>query len=120
MIIQPTQPNNVSFGYKHQLKDLYKSGKLNLKYGIYGGELTRKNVSLEHLKPISRGGKTELKNLALATKENNNKRGNDKIGKYLNIEQLTQYLNQFRNVVIENFEGNKYIAMVLENIRSIL
>lgn len=61
MRIEPiqTQP---TFGYNHPLKSLYKSGQLNLKYGFYGGKLTRKNVTLEHLKPHSKGGKTELNN----------------------------------------------------------
>jgi len=63
--------SNVSFGYSSPLKTLYKKGKLPVKYDFYGSKLTNKNVTLEHLKPHSQGGKTNLKNLVLATKENN-------------------------------------------------
>ena len=41
----------------------------SVKYGLYGGELNIDNVSLEHLKPHSWGGKTEWGNLALAEKK---------------------------------------------------
>lgn len=119
MRIEPiqTQP---TFGYNHPLKSLYKSGQLNLKYGFYGGKLTKKNVTLEHLKPHSKGGKTELNNLVLATRENNNARGNDYIGNYLSEQNVFRYLKQFINVKLQNFDGNKYIQMVLTTIGGLL
>ena len=79
MIIQPIQPNSLTFGYSHQLKTLYRKGKLPVKYGFYGDKLTQKNVSLEHLKPHSKVGKTELSNLVLASKQKNQAKGNEEL-----------------------------------------
>ena len=76
MRIQPIPPNSPTFGYSHPLKTLYRQGKLPVRYGFYGDKLTQKNVSLEHLKPHSKGGKTELSNLVLASKQKNQARGN--------------------------------------------
>ena len=77
MKLPPILPDIITFGYSHKLKTLYKQGKLpTVKYGFYGGELTKDIVSLEHLQPHSKGGKTVLNNLVLATIENNNRRGN--------------------------------------------
>ena len=67
-----TKPaDGVAFGYKSPLKTLYIKGKLHINKGFYGGTLTKENVTLEHLVPYSKGGKTTLDNLVLATKENN-------------------------------------------------
>jgi len=50
--------SNVSFGYNSPLKTLFKKGKLpTVTKGFYGGTLTNKTVSLEHLIPHSQGGK---------------------------------------------------------------
>ena len=38
-------------------------------------KLTPKNITIEHVLPISKGGKTTLSNIALATYSNNIKRG---------------------------------------------
>lgn len=81
-------------------------------HGLYGGVLTRDTVSLEHIKPVSQGGKTVLNNLALATKENNNKRGNEDIGKFLTFEMIRNYLAQFKGIQIKGFNGDKYIEVL--------
>ena len=87
MKIQPHK--SLSFRYSNPLKTLYKKGQLkSVKTGFYGGELTKRNVTLEHLKPHSKGGKTELSNLVLATDENNRKRGNKPLKDYLNPENI--------------------------------
>lgn len=99
---------------------MYKQGKLPIKYGIYGGKLNQKNVSLEHLLPHSYGGKTELSNLALATKENNSTRGNQPLKNVLNLKTLGTYLDQFKNIHTKLFDGNEYIKQVLQTIGEIL
>lgn len=114
MFIQPT---GLSFGYSNILKTLYKQNKLSVKYGFYGDELTKANVSLEHLRPKSKGGKTELYNLVLASKANNHKRGAKPLKDFLDINCLNQYLEQFKGVHIEGFNGNKYIEGILRTIR---
>lgn len=113
--------NPLNFGYSNQLKTLYKKGMLpSVKIGIYGDKLTPKNVSLEHLKCVCDGGKTELKNLVLATKENNNIRGNKPLENFLTIENLIQYLNQFKDIKVMGFNGNNYIALILKTIGELI
>ncbi len=112
--------DNITFGYHHRLKDLYKKGLLPVNYGFYGGRLTVNNVSLEHLKPYSKGGRTELDNLVLATKENNSRRGNKDIIPFLNETNITNYLKQFVNVKLKDFDGNKYIQSILRTIKKLI
>lgn len=111
---------NTSFGYSSPLKTLYKKGKLPVKYGFYGDELTKKTVTLEHLLPRCYGGKTELKNLVLASANKNQERGTRPIEEMLNWEFVGKYLEQFRNVVVDNFNGNQYIQMVLKTIKELI
>lgn len=119
MDIQPL--TGVSFGYSNILKTLYKKGKLpTVKYGFYGEPLTKKNVTLEHLKCISHGGKTELKNLVLATANKNQERGASPLVDMLNWEYAGRYLEQFKNVVVGCFNGNQYIEMILNTIKELL
>ena len=109
----------LSFGYSSPLKTLFKKGKLPVKYGFYGDRLTLKNVSLEHLKPHSKGGKTTLDNLVLASKEKNNLRGDKDIKDFLNIDAMTTYLCQFMGVKRRGFDGDEYIAGILRTIEEL-
>lgn len=90
-----------------------------VQYGLYGGELNPSNLSLEHLKPHSQGGQTTLRNLALATRELNTKRGADDITKYLTPEMAKSYLAQFKDLHLKKFDGNKYIKMVTETLKGL-
>ena len=119
MKIQPIPPNSPTFGYSHQLKTLYRQGKLPVKYGFYGDKLTQKNVSLEHLKPHSKGGKTELSNLVLASKQKNQARGNADIRNFANKETIIKYLSQFIDVKIKDFDGNKYINGIIKTLTNL-
>ena len=116
MKIRPTPHNSPTFGYSHQLKTLYRQGNLLVKYGFYGDRLTQKNVSLEHLKPFSKGGKTELSNLVLASKQKNQARGNADIRNFANKETIIKYLSQFIDVKIKGFDGNKYINGIIKTL----
>lgn len=110
-----------TFQYSSPLKTLWRKGKLpSVKYGIYGDILTQKNVSLEHLKPHSRGGKTKLSNLVLASKRNNQKRGNQDIKEFLTPESLMRYLRQFRDIKVNDFDGNRYIIEVVKTIGDLI
>ena len=113
MLVQGVPPYNPNFQYSSPLKTLWRKGKLpSVKYGFYGDVLTQRNISLEHLKAHSKGGKTNLTNLVLASKAKNNARGNDAIGDYLDVNNLVRYLKQFKDIRIKDFDGNKYIAGV--------
>ena len=121
MIISPIQPNEPTFGYRSPLKTLWRQGKLpSVKYGFYGDILTQKNVTLEHLRPKSKRGKTELCNLVLATEENNLKRGSKPIVNYLYWDNVERYLNQFKDVNVEGFIGNQYIKAIMRTLNKLI
>ena len=111
---------NPSFGYSSPLKTLFLKGQLPVKYGFYGDRLNTKNVSLEHLLPRSKGGKTSLDNLVLASKGKNQKRGNQPISKYINFEAMQTYIDQFKNVKTNGFNGNEYIKNILKTVTELV
>ena len=114
-------PPNPNFGYSHALKTAWKKGKIpQVKYGFYGERLTKKNISLEHLKPISQGGKTEWKNLVLASNKINNARGDKPLEQFLDLKAMARYLEQFVNIKVKGFDGNRYIAMILETVGGLI
>lgn len=111
-------------GYNSILKDMYKDGKLpSVKVGLYGGRLSKQTVSLEHIKPASKGGSTALKNMALSTKENNRLRGNRDINNYLTKAMLYNYLIQFKDLIIKYkgkiFNGNNYITNIVSTLKKV-
>ena len=116
MKIQQTQ---TTFQYNSPLKTLWRKGELPVRYGFYGDKLTQKNVSLEHLKPHSKGGKTELSNLVLASKQKNQARGNEDIRNFANKETIAKYLSQFIDVKIKDFDGNKYINGIIKTLTNL-
>lgn len=118
MEITPINP--VNFGYNNKLKTLYLQGKIKPKYGIYGDRLTKDTVSLEHLLPRSKGGKTQIDNLALSSQKMNNIRGNKPIENYLTPKHLIQYVNQFIDIDIPEFNGKEYVLGILKTIGNII
>ena len=111
-------------GYNSILKDMYKDGVLpSVKVGLYGGRLSKQTVSLEHIRPASKGGSTALKNMALATRDNNRLRGNRDINNYLTNTMLYNYLVQFQNLIVKYkgkvFNGNKYIANIISTLKKV-
>lgn len=112
--------NPVSFQYSSPLKTLFKEGKMpTVKYGFYGDRLTKKNVSLEHLQPHSKGGASCLKNYVLASQENNRLRGNDDIRNHFNFDNALRYLKQFVDIKLPRFDGNKYILDILNTLKKL-
>lgn len=119
--MQVQAPDGVAFKYQNILKTLYKKGKLpSVRFGFYGDELTKGSVSLEHLKPRSRGGRTELSNLVLASANKNQERAARPLSEMINWECVGRYLEQFRNVHVDTFNGNQYIEMILRTIKRVL
>lgn len=112
--------DGTSFGYSHPLKTLFKKGKLpTVEYGFYGDKLTKKNVTLEHILPRSKGGRSILENYALASREKNQARGNRDIKDYIDIETVRNYLKQFIGVHLPGFNGNKYVRQVKNTLRKL-
>lgn len=118
MEIKPIKP--VNFGYNNKLKTLYLQGKIKPKYGIYGDRLTKDTVSLEHLLPRSKGGKTQLDNLVLASFKMNNIRGNKPLENYLTPKNLVRYINQFVDIDIPEFNGKEYAVGILKTIGNVI
>lgn len=121
-MIKPITPNpttpTISFQHKWEVKTLWKKGRLpQIKYGFYGDELTQRNVTVEHLIPISKGGKTKTANLVLASAANNQARSNFDITEFATKETATQYLDQFKGLKINGFNGDSYIKMIKETLK---
>ena len=115
----------IAFGYHSVLKDLFKEDKLpEVKIGLYGDKLTKENVSLEHLIPHSKGGKSKLKNFALASKQKNSLRSTDDIRKFLTPDMAKKYLAQFVDIETVSkkgtiFKGNDYIEMITDTLKQL-
>ena len=115
----------ITFGYHSVLKDLFKEDKLpSVKFGLYGDKLTKENVSLEHLIPHSKNGKSKLYNFTLASKHKNSLRSNDDIRKFLTPEMAKKYLDQFVNIETVSkkgtkFNGNAYIDMIKNTLKTL-
>jgi len=111
----------ISFGYKSVLKTYWLQGKMpSVTYGIYGDLLTRDNITLEHLKPCSKGGKTALNNLALSKNVNNWNRGNKPICDFLNKETLNAYCEQFKGIKLPYFNGDEYIKQIIKTVERLI
>lgn len=110
----------INFGYKSILKDLFKEGKMpSVKYGIYGNLIDDSNVSLDHLKPYSMGGRSTLSNFALAHSKANSARGNNPLPYFLNKEMLEAYLSQFNFEIKGKFNGFIYQDMIRHTCRDL-
>ena len=99
---------------------MWKNGQLpSVKVGIYGDILTEKNISLEHIIPKSLGGKSDFSNYALATKEKNYERNSANIFLFTTEETILDYLDQFKNIMVIDFNGNKYIEQILQTLNKL-
>ena len=112
--------SNVTFTYNHQLKTLFKKGKIKPPVDIYNDKLTKKNGTLEHILCVSHGGKTEIDNLVIATARMNNARGNKPLADFISAEGLARYCEYFLNLKLPEFDGVKYVKGILDTINHVL
>ena len=104
----------VFFGYKNQLKTLFKKGKLpSVQFDLLGSRLTKKNVTLDHVIPHSKGGPSITSNFMLATADFNHLRGARPLSDFLFGNNLQKYIDQFVDVRVDGFSGNEYIKSLL-------
>lgn len=91
--------HRVSFnGYNHPIKTLWKKGKLkNVTHGLYAEKLDKKTLSADHLVPVSKGGKTTLGNIALASCYMNNLRSSRDLKEVVTEKMALDYIAQFAN-----------------------
>ena len=106
-----------TFTYSNKLKTLFKKGLLpTVQVDAAGNKLTKKNVTLDHVIPKSKGGKSYTGNYMLAARDFNWARGNDPLLKWATPESLIKYLNQFIGVRVKGFIGNEYITEILQTL----
>ena len=111
--------NQITFtGYNSPLKTAFKKGLLpTVKRGIYGKKLKPETVSVEHITPISKGGKNVISNTFLADKYENSRRGNRPIDEYITKQNLVDYLVQFIGVKNKYIDGDTYINIMLRRFK---
>ena len=117
--------NNLSFKYNHPLKKAFDKGLLGKDFkGLYGVKLTKRNRTLEHIKPHSLGGGLNWGNVALADRTMNAKRGIKPIEEFVTFDMWKAYLRQFINIKNELVNGMRYIKDICKaqklNIKEIL
>lgn len=125
--------HGVSFGYHHPIKTMWLKGRLSwLKYGFYGDELTKKNVSIEHLEPVAEFKKkysdekakrlaTTWDNVVLASNRINNLRGCEPLSAVIDYEAMGRYLQQFEGKWIPGYgSGEKYIKGILDTVNRLI
>lgn len=105
--------------FDSRIKKLFKSGKLKLDYGLYGEPLTKENVSDEHIICRCYGGKTIESNIALASKEMNNKRGCQPIEKFVTIEMVNAYIERIRQNNVKGYDIEAYCNGIIKTFSKI-
>ena len=111
----------ISFKYKSVLKTEWLKGNMpSVKYGIYGGELKPDNVTIEHIKPHCKGGKTELKNNALAVDIMNWARGCKPLRWFFSRAIFDKYCDQFTEIDLPDFNGKQYVKELRETVEEVL
>lgn len=106
------QPTNLTF--TSLVKTLYKRGKIDIEYGIYGEKLKRKTVTDEHIKCKCFGGTKDLSNIALADAKLNNLRGCQPIENFTTMENVYKYCEQFLRIKVQGFNGKKYAEGIIK------
>jgi len=119
--MQVKRIDKIPFKYKSVLKTEWLKGNMpTVKKGIYGGKLTPDTISLEHILPKSKKGKTTLNNLALANRQLNELRGNRPLMFFLDKDKFIEYLEQFKDVKLPNFNGPEYIKNIIKTVIVVL
>ncbi len=110
------QLNNIAFGYHSPMMREFKKGKIPLKCGAYGGKITSKNASHEHIIPHSKGGPDTQSNYLLTTKELNEARGCEPFIKHVNWIALLEYFSVMLRTKTDKFDGVEYTKGAITNI----
>ena len=103
----------INFGYKSILKTYWLKGKMpTVLYDMGGNLLTKKNVTLGHMLPHSKGGKSCLANYMLETAQYNMNKGNQPFSKFFNSDAFKAYCEQFKSVDLPDFSGKGYVEQI--------
>lgn len=113
-------PSGISFQAKPDLKKLWDAGKLpQVKNGFYGDVLDLHNITREHLLPKSQGGTKRLSNIVLASAEKNMLRSNHNINDFVTKETAIDYLKQFQDISLKDFNGIEYIKGIVRTLKKL-
>jgi len=107
----------IYFGYSKFLKDV-------IDIDAYTGEhLSRKDRSIEHIKPKSHGGSSSFENYLVVNKASNNDRGNLPFNLWLSkfpqfAKTIQTYLDKIRSIKYKanNFDNHKYVKDVINTL----
>lgn len=105
--------------FNSKIKKLFKQGKLKLDYGLYGEPLTKENVSDEHIICKCFGGQTVETNIALASKEMNNRRGCKPIQDFVSVEMVNKYIERVMQNNIKGYDLEAYCNGILNTFSKI-
>ena len=110
MQVQTIQTNQVNFMYNHPIKKAFDKGLMpEVKKGLLGNPINKKNRSIEHIIPKCMGGTLANDNVALTDRKANMLRGATPIEKLVTKEMWVDYLKQFKNVKNRYIDGKEYI-----------
>jgi hypothetical protein len=116
-IFKKTQKPSPSFGYRSILKKEFLRGKIPIEYGFYGDKLTKDTVTLEHIVPHSKGGKSTLSNYVLSSMNNNHRRSNRPLADYINWDWANKYFEVMEKIKTKRFDGKKYVSDIKKTIQ---
>ena len=92
----------------------------SVKFDMGGNLLTKKNCTLGHMLPHSKGGHTSLYNLMLETKGYNMSKGNFPFSKFFNKEAFEKYCKQFEDIELPGFDGKDYIEKITKTAKRLI
>lgn len=118
MFVQPV--DNIQFTSK--IKRLYKRGKIKLDYDLYGFPLTKENATDEHIICKCFGGPSTESNIALATREMNNLRGNKPIEQFVTIKMVAKYIERLLDSnppIVDGYNVVEYCNGILKTFQKI-
>lgn len=105
----------------HPLKKDWLEGQMpSVIHGFYGDILDTKTVTLEHILPKSKGGKSCLSNYALASGPKNWARADKPLAEYFNPEAFKQYCEEMMQVHSKNIDGPSYVEQLIETVKNVL
>lgn len=114
MRITPVK-NPIVFTYKSVIKTEWLKGNMpSVKHDIGGNLLTKENITNGHMLPVSKGGKTNLKNLTLETLSYNQMKGNKPFSWFFDIKNFMRYCDEMAKVDLPNFKGIDYVRGIIE------
>lgn len=110
----------ISFGNKSPLKTEFLNGNIKIKKDITGADINNGNVTLDHTVPKSKGGKSNIYNYSLMSRDVNIKRGNKSLKGMVDTRSLLDYIIAMLDVKTMDVDGVDYLKKWLRNLRKVI